>query len=151
MEMWRLPSRLLSALYPKVMVLFNINFALQFHQTRRIQWEGEQVFSLFLLKRLYGYYSVANCADLSAHVQIFENVWIFKMFSYFCLWKNRNKMEVRIIWTNRRNFSWNFLTFFQKLPSAYIFINCTNLWKFVKRFQHLSEFHQIIKHFYNFL
>ncbi len=33
--------------------------------------------------------------------------------------------------TSVRNFSRNFLTFFQKLPSAYIFINCTNLWKFV--------------------
>ncbi len=30
------------------------------------------------------------------------------------------------------NFSQNFLKFFQKLSSAYIFINCTNLSKFVK-------------------
>ncbi len=29
-------------------------------------------------------------------------------------------------------FFWNFLKFFQKLPSAYIFINCTNLSKLVK-------------------
>ncbi len=56
---------------------------------------------------------------------------IFKSFFYFCLWKNRNKMRVYIIWTSMRNFSWNLLTFFQKLPSASIFLNCTNLWKFV--------------------
>ncbi len=30
------------------------------------------------------------------------------------------------------NFFWNFLKFFQKLPWGYIFINCTNLSKFVK-------------------
>ncbi len=30
-----------------------------------------------------------------------------------------------------RHFSWNFFRFFEKLLSAYIFINCTNLWKFV--------------------
>ncbi len=60
-------------------------------------------------------------------------MWIFKIFSYFCLWKNRNKMRAYIIWTSNRNFSWNFPTF-QKPPSVYNFINCTNLWKFVSRF-----------------
>ncbi len=40
-------------------------------------------------------------------------------------------MRMYIICTSMRNFSWNFLTFFQKLPSAYIFVNRTNSWKFV--------------------
>ncbi len=35
-------------------------------------------------------------------------------------------------WTSMWNFIWNFLKFFQKLPLAYIFINFTNLSKFVK-------------------
>ncbi len=34
-------------------------------------------------------------------------------------------MYMRGMW----KFSWNFLKFFQKLPSAYIFVNCTNLSK----------------------
>ncbi len=148
-----MPSCLLSAFYLKVTVLFNINFTPTSHQTRHTQWKGKRIFhfSFFVLKRLYGYYSVANCANLSAHALIFVNVPIFKIFSYFCLWKNKNKARVYIIWTSMSIFFWNSLTFFQKLPSAYIFINCTNLWNFVNCFQHLSEFHQIIKHFYNFL
>ncbi len=117
---------------PKIMVLFNINFAPPFHQTRQIQWEGEQIFVFFSFwKGFMGIISVVNHADSSAHAQIVENTGILKIFSYFCLWKNGNKMRVYIIWTHKRNFSWNFLIFFQKLPSAYIFINCTNLWKLV--------------------
>ncbi len=41
---------------------------------RHIQREGEQIFRFFFLKRLYGHYSVANYADLSTHMQIFENI-----------------------------------------------------------------------------
>ncbi len=77
--------------YSKVTVLFNINFDPSSHQTRLIQWEGEQILGFPFLKRLHGYYSVANHVDLSAHVQIFENaVSILKIFFYFCLSKNRN-------------------------------------------------------------
>ncbi len=75
--------------------------------------------SFFFLKRLYGY------------ITVLPSVRIFKIFSSFRLWKNRNKMRVYIVQTNMRNFSWNFPTFFQKLPLSYIFINCTDLWKFV--------------------
>ncbi len=62
--------------------------------------------------------------------------------------KNRKKplcvpghtVEVKLLWTQLcmrmskyiRTSMWNFLKFFQKLLSAYIFINCTNLSKFVK-------------------
>ncbi len=81
MEMERLLSRLLSALYPKVTVQFNINFVKPFHQTRHIQWKGEQIFfSFFFLKRIYEYYSVTDHTDLSTHVQIFENVRIYADF-----------------------------------------------------------------------
>ncbi len=120
------PPRLLSALYPKVTVLFNINLALPSYQTRHIQWEGEQLFNFFLFeKALWVLQCCQLCGFKSAHVQI------FKIFSYFCLWKNRSKMSVYIIWTSMRNFSWNFLTFFRKPHPVYIFINCINLWKFV--------------------
>ncbi len=85
-------SCFLSALYLKVTILFNINFASPSHHTRHIRWEGEQIFGFFFfLKRLYGYCSVANHANLSAHVQIYAD---FKIFFYFCLRKNRNKMKV---------------------------------------------------------
>ncbi len=71
-----LPSRLHRTLSPKGTVLFNVTFAPPSLQTRHIHWQAEQIFSVFFLKRLYGYYSVANSADLSAHVQIFKNVQI---------------------------------------------------------------------------
>ncbi len=44
-----------------------------------------------------------------------------------CIWPSMRKFS----W-NFLNFSGNFLKFFQKLPSAYIFINCTNLSTFVE-------------------
>ncbi len=78
-------------------------------------------------------------------VSVVNSVQIFKIFSYFCSWKNRNKMSYE--------------KFFLKFP--YIFSKTTlglyfyKSYKFMKIcyncFQHLSEFHQIIKHFYNFL
>ncbi len=43
------------------------------------------MFGFFFLKKLYGYYTVANRTDFSAYVQIFQNVCILKIFSYFCL------------------------------------------------------------------
>ncbi len=43
-----------------------------------------------------------------------------------CAW------ECQSIWTSMWIFFGNFLKFFQKLFSAYIFINCTNLSKFIK-------------------
>ncbi len=39
-----------------------------------------------------------------------------------------------VVHENVKIFFWNFLKFFQKLPSAYIFTNCTNFSKFVKSF-----------------
>ncbi len=144
-------SHLLSALYPKVTVLFNISFTPLFHETRHIRWEGEQIFGFFFLKRLYGYYNVANHADLSTYVQIFDNVRIFKIFSYFWLWKNKNK--IRIYYINE--YEKFFLEFLHIFSKTVLSLYCYKLYKFMKiwynRFQHLSEFHQIIKHFYNFL
>ncbi len=140
-----MPSSLLSALNPKVTVRFNINFAPPFrkyryyliltssHQTKYIQWEGEQIFGFF-------YFLFEKALWVLQCCQLYRFVRIFKISSYFCLWKNRSKMRMYIIWTSMRNFSWNFLTFFRKPPSAYIFINCTNLWKFYNCFQHLIWF-----------
>ncbi len=51
-----------------------------------------------------------------------------------------------------KDFNKFFITIFQKLPSAYIFINRTNLSKYVKIvFGTFLNFNQIIKHFQNFL
>ncbi len=152
-------SRLLSTLCSKVTALFNINFPPPSHETRHIQWEGEQIFDFFFLKKLYKYYRFANRAD---YVQIFEKVQIFIIFPTFVYEKKKRKKEwVYIIWTSMRKFYCNFHTFFQQLPEVYIFLKCTNLWKsviiafnsylnFIKLLN-TSEFHQIIKHFSNFL
>ncbi len=107
-----MPSRLLSGLYWKVMVLFNVNFATPSHQTRYIQWEGEQVFDFFFF--LFSFWKGFTGVTVLPTVRFFESKQIFKIFSYFCLWKNRNEMWVYIIWTSMRNFSWNFFTFFSK-------------------------------------
>ncbi len=61
-----------------------------------------------------------------------KQVWVpghameISFSEHSCAWKCRN------IWTSMWIFFWNFLKFFQKLPSAYIFRNCTNSLKFVK-------------------
>ncbi len=52
-------------------------------------------------------------------------------FFLLLLWKNKKKMRILYYMNEYEKFLSNFLTFFQKLPSAYIFINCTHLWKFV--------------------
>ncbi len=148
-----MPSCFLSALYPKVTVLVNINFAPPSHKTKHIQREGEQIFSFSFLIRLYGYYSVANHRDLSAQVQIFENVGIcvdFKDF-FILLFVKKEKQNERTYYMNE------YEKFFLKSP--YIFSKTTHtlyfykLYKFMKIcyncFQQLFEFHQIIKHFYN--
>ncbi len=128
---WVKWKHLLSALYPKVIVLFNINFAPPSLQIRHIQWGRTNIRFFFFLKKLNGYYSVANHADLSTRVRIFENVQIcadFKDFSYFCLWKNRNKMRVY----ERKKFFLHFPHIFSKTNiSLYFYKFCTNLWKFV--------------------
>ncbi len=93
-----------------------------------ISGERENKYSLFSFWK--GFMGITVLPTMRI-VQIFENVWLFKIFSYFCLWKNKNKMREYIIWTSVINFSRNFLKFFQKLPSVYIFINWINLWKFV--------------------
>ncbi len=51
--------------------------------------------------------------------------WNF--FEHSCAWECQSIYEPVCEF-----FFWNFLKFFQKLPSAHIFINCTNLSKFVK-------------------
>ncbi len=48
------------------------------------------------------------------------------------LWTQLCMRMSKYIWTSMWNCFWNFLKFFQKLPSAYIFINYTNLSKFIK-------------------
>ncbi len=48
------------------------------------------------------------------------------------LWTQLCMRMSMYIWSSMWNFFWNFLKFFQKLYSAHIFINCTNLSKFVK-------------------
>ncbi len=48
------------------------------------------------------------------------------------LWTQLCMRMSTYIWTSMWIFVWKFLKFFQKLPSAYIFINCTNSSKFVK-------------------
>ncbi len=120
-------SHLISTLYPKVTVLFNINFAPLSYQTRHIQWEGEQIFDFSFLKRLYcGYYSVVNCVDLYAHVQI------FKMFYYFYLWKKQKQNESLYYMNKYANFFLEIsLQFFKNYPRL-IFLWCTNLWKLVR-------------------
>ncbi len=100
---------------------------------QEISSERENKYLVFLFSFWKGFMgiTVLPTVRIYPHMCRFFKMCGFKNFFYFCLWKNRNKMRVYIIWTSMRNFSWNFLIFFQKLPSAYIFIKCRNLWKFV--------------------
>ncbi len=113
------------------MVLFDINFALHCSRSN-ISSERENKYLVFL----FG--SVAHRADLSTHVQIYPHMCRFlkmfgflRFFSTFVYEKTETKWEYVLyewVWEIFLEIS---LIFLQKLPSAYIFINCTNLWKFV--------------------
>ncbi len=151
-------SHLLRTLYPTIIILFNINFTptIPSNQTYpvrgrtniRFSFLKSAIFKILLLKRIYGYYSVVNCADLSAHMQI------FKIFFLLLFMKKQKQFESIIlyerVWEIFLEIS---LYFFQKLGTLSLYF--CKLYKFMKicynRFQHLSEFHQIIKHFSNFL
>ncbi len=148
-----MPLCLLSALYPKVMVLFNIDFASPSHQSRHIQWEGEHIwFSLFSFSKALW---VLQCCQPCGFIRTSANFWKYADFKNFflLLFMKKQKQNESIYYMNEYN------KFFLKFP--YIFSKTTlslyfyKLYKFMKisynPFQHLSEFHQIIKHFFNFL
>ncbi len=141
-------SCVLSALYPKVTILFNINFAAPSHQTRHIQWEGGQIFGFFFFlfeKALWVLQCCQPCTFIRSYVD-------FKDF-FLLLFMKKQKQNESIYHVNE------YETFFSKFP--YIFSKTTlslyfsKLYKFMKicynRNQLLSKFHLIIKRFYNFL
>ncbi len=68
------------------------------------------------------------------------------------LWTQLCMRMSKYIWISMWNFFFNFLKFFQQPPSAHIFINCTNLSKFVKFVLIVFDTYlNFIKHFWNFL
>ncbi len=81
-----MPSRLLSALFPKVTVLFNINFALPFHQTRHIHWEGEQILVSWVW---------LHCLEQKPIKSLFFNHYAFTVFLRFKLSIGQYSAEIK--------------------------------------------------------
>ncbi len=109
---------------PKVTVLFNINFAppISPNQTYTVRGRTNILFSFW--KRFIG-------ITVLPTMRIYPHMCRFRFFPTFVNEKTETKWEYILyerVWEIFLEIS---LHFFQNLRSAYIFINCANLWKFV--------------------
>ncbi len=75
-----MPLCLLSTPYPKVAVLFNINFTPPSHQTRHIQRKEEHIFIFFLSSFWNGFMSITVLPTM----QIYPNMCRFVKCADFC-------------------------------------------------------------------
>ncbi len=148
-----MPSRLLRALYPQVMVLYNINFTPPSHQTRHTQSGGEQLFVfLFCFWKGFMGITVLPTVGMNRHMCRFLKMCRFSQFFPTFVYEKQKQNKSTYYLNEYEKFFLKFPYIFSK-PS--LSFNFYKLYRFMKicynRFQYLSEFYQIIKHFYNFL